>query len=223
MIEHTVQRQILRLLGHYERARFTDIKPPELENNAFQYHLKQLIAAKLIQKNSDGTYEMTPGGKQEFIVSHLSKSETHQQAHAIFLCALRDSDKWLVARRKVQPEIGLTGFIHSDPVADESLVAIAAKRFKDKTGLDTSFTIKGSGYIRIFKDGDLSSFVHATLLYADAHSGDLELEYHTSSHAWMTRQELNQVSLIPSMPLLLDILDDKAPPFFDETYRNEKT
>jgi predicted transcriptional regulator len=218
MIEHNVQRQILRFLGHHERARFTDIKPPELENNAFQYHLKQLIAAKLIRKNEDGTYEITPEGKQEFIVSHLSRTELHEQAHAIFLCALRDGDKWLVARRKVQPELGLTGFIHGEAVAGEPLLDTATRRFHDKTGLTAVFDVKGAGYIRIFKAGELSSFVHATLLYADSYSGELATEYHTSSHAWMTRGELEKIPLISSMPLLFNILESKASPFFDEMY-----
>lgn len=218
MIEHNVQRQILRLLGRYEHARFTDIKPPELENNAFQYHLRQLIAAKLVRKNTDGTYEITPEGKQEFIVSHLSKTELHEQAHAIFLCALQDDDKWLVARRKVQPEMGLTGFIHGEALIHEPLLMTAAQRFRDKTSLTASFTIKGAGYIRIFKNGELSSFVHATLLYADSYSGTLETEYHTSSHAWMTLKALKKAPLIPSMPLLLNVLEGKAEPFFDVTY-----
>ena len=219
MIEHNIQRQILRLLGHYECARFSDIKPPELENNAFQYHLKQLMAAKLIRKNTDGTYEITTEGKQEFIVSHLSKTELHEQAHAIFLCALKDGDKWLVARRKVQPEIGLTGFIHSEPIAEEPLLVTASKRFRDKTDLSANFTVKGAGYIRIFKDDELSSFVHATLLYADSYSGELKPEYHTSSHAWMNPAELQDALLIPSMPHLFDVLAEKAPPFFDITYK----
>lgn len=218
MIEHNVQRQILRKLGFYERARFTDIKPPELENNAFQYHLKQLIAAKLIRKNEDGTYEITAEGKQEFIVSHLSRSELHEQAHAIFLCALRDGNKWLVAKRKVQPEIGLTGFVHSEPVAEEPLLVTARQRFRDKTGLTADFTVKGAGYIRIFKDGELSSFVHATLLYAEGYEGTLQTEYHTSSHEWMTPGELGHATAIPSMPLLIDLLDEKSSPFFDATY-----
>lgn len=48
MTEHNVQRQILRLLGQYEHARFTDIKPPELENNAFQYQNISTHAVSLV-------------------------------------------------------------------------------------------------------------------------------------------------------------------------------
>ena len=218
MISHHVQRQILRLLGRHEQARFTDIKPPKLENNAFQYHLHQLQAAKLVQKNEDGTYELTPDGKQEFIISHLSKTELHEQAHAIFLCALQNGDTWLVATRKVQPEIGLTGFIHGEPIGTEPIVNTAKRRFYDKTGLAADFTVKGAGYIRIFKDGNLSSFVHATLLFADSYSGNLKDESHSAVNQWVDKEELKEMDVIPSMPLLFSVLGGTAPPFFDATY-----
>ena len=218
MIEHHVQRQILRLLGRFEKARFTDIKPVELQNNAFQYHLKQLIAARLIQKNADGTYEITAIGKQEYIISHLDKTELHQQAHAIFLCALRDGNKWLLAKRKVQPEIGLTGFIHGEPEAHEPLLVTAKRRFFDKTGLTVDFTVAASGYIRIYEGEQLSSFVHATLLTADSYTGTLQTEYYTSSHVWAERKTTEQLPVIPSMSLLFDILEGVSPPFFDATY-----
>ncbi|MCA9318231.1 hypothetical protein KDA06_01160 [Candidatus Saccharibacteria bacterium] len=84
MIEHHIQRQILRLLGTHEQARFTDIRPEGLENNAFQYHLRQLVAWGLVSKNTDGTYTLTSKGTGEFITSHLHPKDYAIQAHAFY-------------------------------------------------------------------------------------------------------------------------------------------
>ena len=218
MVDHHIQRQILRLVGAHEQARFTDIRPEGLENNAFQYHLKQLLHAKLITKNDDGSYSLTGKGTGEFISSHLASEQRLAQAHAIFLLAVQSGEKWLLATRKVQPQLGLTGFLHGEPVWEEPLLEAARKRLLAKSGLEADFTIKGSGYITITKEGDYSSFVHATLLHATATRGELDASFSHNTLSWFERQHLHEVALIPSMQDLFEILDGTASPFFDLRY-----
>ncbi|MBP9852690.1 MAG: hypothetical protein QG629_760 [Patescibacteria group bacterium] len=218
MIEHHIQRQIIRLLGATSHARFTDIKPNGLANNAFQYHLKQLMSEGIVGKHSDGTYELTPKGTGEYITSHLTPTEAAAQAHAIFLLAIQDGDKWLLVTRNVKPQQGLAGFLHGEPVWNLSLQESARQRLESKTGLRATFEVRGSGYIRMISNGAYSSFVHATLLHAYTFEGVFDPSLSFNTLAWHTRENLEQQNLIPSMPHLWNILNDKAEPFFDLTF-----
>lgn len=219
MIEHHVQREILRLLGASERARFSDIRPPELENNAFQYHLKQLMAAKLIAKKSDGSYALTSKGTGEYITSHLTAGEYATQGHDIFLLVVRDSYRWLLATRQVQPQFGQTGFLHGEPTWDKPLLEAAKERLLTKSGLEADFSVRGSGYITITIDSSYSSFVHATLLYADGISGTFSPENSHNKLGWYTFEEMQSLQLIPSVRPLIEIIQDSVTsPFFDLHY-----
>lgn len=218
MVEHHIQRQILRLLGTKEKARFTDIRPDELENNAFQYHLKQLISAGLVVKNPDGTYDLTAKGTGEYITSHLTQVELATQAHAIFLLAVQRGEEWLLATRKVKPQKGLTGFLHGEPSWDEDLQTSAQKRLLDRTGLAANFEVRGAGYIRQLENDTYSSFVHATLLYAKDPEGTLSPTHSYNDIAWHGPAEIASLELIPSMEYLWKVLEGSEPPFFDLTY-----
>lgn len=218
MVEHHIQRQILRLIGTHDKARFTDIRPEGLENNAFQYHLKQLIATKLIAKNTDGTYALTSKGTGEFITSHLGNEENVMQAHDIFLLAIKDGDKRLLATRKVQPQLGLTGFLHGEPSWEKPLLQSAQERLLAKAGLSADLEVVGSGYITITKDGAYSSFVHATLITGKNVQGSFQPDLSFNTLVWYAPEELDNLDLIPSMSDLIAVLDGNASPFFDLRY-----
>ena len=60
---HPVQKQILSQLIFNPCFPFSKLKSKEVEGNLFIYHLKQLITEGLVQKTSDGKYELTLEGK----------------------------------------------------------------------------------------------------------------------------------------------------------------
>ncbi len=215
MIEHHIQKQILRKLGAQTNARFSDIKPSEIENNAFQYHLKQLIAAKIIYKSADGTYELTNKGIGEYVNSHLGPNELATQTHAIFLLAVKNNEQWLLSTRAIKPQQGLTGFLHGEPMWDEAVEDTAARRLHVKTGLTARFQPVGSGYIHITQKSEYSSFVDATLLYADRVTGKEKFDKSYSTFGWYSKDQASHLDLIPSMPYLWDVIEGKASPFFD--------
>jgi hypothetical protein len=45
MLDHHIQKSIVYDLAFAESLRFSDLKPPELENKAFTYHLKKVMKA----------------------------------------------------------------------------------------------------------------------------------------------------------------------------------
>lgn len=89
----------------------------------------------------------------------------------------------------------------------------------DKTGLEATFTTKGSGYITINKGDEYASLVHTTLLYSSDVQGELQPQSSYTSLEWYRRSEIVSLSLIPSMEDLFQVIDGIAAPFFDLGYK----
>ena len=64
MLDHHIQRTIVYTLAFAESMRFGELKPDELDNKLFNYHLKKVIAAGYVAKNDEGLYTLTSEGKR---------------------------------------------------------------------------------------------------------------------------------------------------------------
>ena len=60
---HGIQADILKRLLLTETARFSGLKPQTVSSDLFTFHLKQLIEGKVIEKMENGSYRLTPQGK----------------------------------------------------------------------------------------------------------------------------------------------------------------
>lgn len=207
MLEHHLQKQILAQLVICESARFAELKPANVDGNIFTYHLRQLIKQKYVEKCDDGSYCLTSSGKALGINSQLSPQAFLEQAHSILLLVVRDGSKWLIRKRLAQPEYGKLGFIHGEPVLGELIATTASRVFKTKAGLEATFSPRGSGYIRIFKDNLMESFTHFTLLEAGAVSGSLIAKSGNGENTWVTEPDFAAPDMIPSMADIVNALE----------------
>jgi hypothetical protein len=218
MIQHHIQRQILRKImeGH---THFGELIPDGVESNHFNYHLRQLIAQKYIEKTADG-YCLTVRGKME--ATHVSQTaaERDVEPHSVLLLAVRNTQgAWLLRQRKVEPNRNLLGFVHGEPVAGEPVTLTAKTRLLAKTGLSAEFTVRASGLITIYKDGALESFSHCILLVAENPSGELIQQDTTGENSWISAPDFSEDRFIPSMPLLISLVEGThAAMYFDESY-----
>lgn len=215
---HHIQKNIINVLASKDPARYADIKPDGMDGNQFTYHLKQLITDKLIQKNDDGTYSLTHKGRTYLIYRYESLDEA---AHSIFLVIVRHDKKHLLRKRKVQPLINYSGFIHGEPVANEPLAITVQKRVLKKTGLAVKeISIHGSGLIRMRRDGELQSFSHAIIIEATVPSDELAMfDDETGENFWTDNVYTDPIDkLIPSTRDILAFADDASIRWFDWTY-----
>lgn len=198
---HHIQKAVLDTLATAESCRYSELKPATLDGNVFTYHLKQLLTDKYVEKDTEGNYFLTPKGKDYIVHRYEDRLE---QAHSIFLIALRHGDAWLLRERKVQPLLGMVGFIHGEPIASEPLLETAKRRLKEKTGLSTDLTLLSSGLIRNMRHNQCESFSHALIIYGELPSSDIEItEDATGRQCWMTTNEMSNAQVQPSC---LDII-----------------
>lgn len=222
MLDHHIQRAIVYHLAFLERARFSDLKPDDIENKLFTYHLKKVMAAGLVEKDVDGLYRLTPEGRR--LGTHAYENDQTQLYKAVsvlFLLVRRKSDSaWLLYRRKNHPLRDRVGFMHAEPNTSELVTVTAQNALHEKTGLEGVFSVAGSGYFRVFEDGELESFTHFTLLVCEDATGELRASDDQATYWWEATPDFSDKTMLPNMPLLIAAYERGGMFFIDETLQS---
>ncbi|MBH1956353.1 hypothetical protein I8H84_02115 [Candidatus Saccharibacteria bacterium] len=220
MLDHHIQRTIVYTLAFAESMRFGELKPDELDNKLFNYHLKKVIAAGYVAKNDEGLYTLTSEGKRVGKGALKKQSRLIDRAYSILLlCVRRESDgAWLLVRRRTQPLLGLKGFMQAQPAKDRDVVQTAADVCLEQTGLTGTFVVHGHGYFRIYRGGELESFIHFTLLTCTEIQGELTQSTEQAEYYWDTDPDFAAPDMLPNMQTLHKMSQAPAGSFVERTF-----
>jgi len=220
MVRHHIQNEILYRLSFDESLRFSELKPAELENKLFDYHLKQLIKDGLVHKSEDGSYSLTPDGKRMGVTvfdDQLSKAKMPRSV--LFLVIRRKSDNaWLLYKRSTHPLKDLSGFMHLMAEADKTLNESAHDQVKARTGLDCNFTSLGGGFFKTFRDEKLESFTNFSLLVCEDAKGELTPNDDRAEYFWATDPDFAAPDMLPNMVTLVKHYQAGKPFFIEEVF-----
>lgn len=220
MLEHHVQRAIVYRLAFAEGLRFSELKPDDIENKLFTYHLKKVMDAGYVIKRPDGSYALTADGRRVGInvMDKLAALESAPLA-VLFLAVRRQDDgAWLLYRRRTHPLFGKAGFMHANPVELEDSLHVARKTLLAKTGLVGTFQALGSGFFRVYENGQLESFTNFTLLICEDAAGELQAGDDLAEYYWETSPDFTAPDMLPNMQLLSDLYVKGEPFFVEETF-----
>lgn len=153
-MKNDVQTEILKILISAESAmRYSEIQPPDVESDLFNYHLKYLVKKGLVEKK-DNLYCLTEQGKlfviNEKLLDPLGKYTTKIKANVINF-VLREIDgkkQVLFQTRKRQPFYGMRAMMGRSMNMYELPVDAAKRGLLEETGLNGEFDI--IGILRIF-------------------------------------------------------------------------
>lgn len=220
MLDHHIQRSIVYQLAFAPSMRFGELKPDDIDNKLFTYHLKKVMAAGYVIKNDDGLYTLTSEGRR--IGKGVLKKESRliDRAYSTLLLAIRrkSDGAWLLYTRHTHPMIGLTGFMHAQPTATATVLETASLECKQKTGLDTDFRVHGHGYFRVHHIGQLESFTHFTLLVCDDARGELSQNSELADYHWESTPDFGAPHMLPNMQVLYDMYADASGTFIEHTF-----
>jgi hypothetical protein len=219
MLQHYIQREIVRSLTFSEGARFSELKPEGVENKLFDYHLKITIRDGYVQKDAEGAYSLTVEGRRLGSRNFNNPATIADSAYSVlFLVVRRASDNaWLLYRRKTHPVIGKVGFMHALPTSESLVVESAQNQTKLKTDLDCVFTALGGGFIKTHQGKMLEGHVNFSLLYCNNAQGDLKNQDQFAEYFWQTNPDFSSDNMIPNMPLLASLYEKGETFFVDET------
>lgn len=222
MLDHHIQKDIVYNLSLTDSARFSDLKQDTVENKLFNYHLKKVIAEGLVTKTDSGVYTLTPKGRRVGKDAIKKSDQLIDRAYSVlFLAIRRQSDgAWLLCKRKAHPLLGKIGFMHAQPSFSERVEVTAHYEALKKTGLDCTFTVHGSGYLRMYEDDNLESFTHFTLLESTDAGGELQQLDELAEYFWDVDPDFTADNMLPSIPILADKLAQPGLFFVEQDFRN---
>jgi hypothetical protein len=220
MLDHHIQRSIVYQLAFAPSMRFGELKPDDIDNKLFTYHLKKVVAAGYVTKNDDGLYALTSEGRRMGKGVLKTESRLLDRAYSTLLLAIRrkSDGAWLLYTRHTHPMIGLTGFMHAQPNAAVNIAETAALECKQKTGLDGMFRVHGHGYFRVYHDNQLESFTHFTLLVCDDIRGELAQNSELADYHWELQPDFGAAHMLPNMQVLRDMYAGTAGGFIERTF-----
>jgi hypothetical protein len=221
MLDHHLQRSIVYRLGFTDRLRFSALKPDVVENKLFTYHLKKVMNAGLVSKQTDGTYALTPEGRRLGIrVLDKQLAVIDQPESVLFLAIRRKSNKdWLLYRRKTHPLIDQVGFMHCTPLANQPSIKTAAEACLEKTGIRATFRVLGGGFFRTYRGEELESFTNFTYLLSDDAEGELQQNDEFADYFWAQSPDFTEPQFLPNMKTLGVLHKENKPFFIEKTFQ----
>jgi hypothetical protein len=221
MLDHHLQRSIVYQLAFVNNARFSELKPEDIDNKLFTYHLKKVVNAGYVTKSPEGVYKLTAEGRRLSTGARdKEKDLIVERAHSVlFLIIRRSSDgAYLFYKRNTHPMLGFSGFMHCNPTPTENTTEAARTQCQEKTGLDGDFTPLGGGYFRIYIDNKLESFTHFTLLVCNDVVGKLQPHDNRADYFWETKPNFTSSELFPGTQILHDAYKTGKPFFIEQTF-----
>lgn len=220
MIEHHIQTDILLKLAKAERLRFSELKPKGMESNLFMYHLHQLQARKMVEKDG-GAYRLSNDGLSYIDGFSFNTLKPRKAPKIICILAIRSpSGQWLLARRKYQPYIGKHMFVSGKRHLGESPDAHARRELNEKLNFDLALTPRGLADVRIYRGQDLITHVTAHVHVGQTGDDTLPPSTHQFDYVWFdpkqnvpllagTREIMDKIETDGGNFLLsLDVSDD---------------
>lgn len=189
---HPVQYAILEDLRTAPTGlRYRDMKPDDIENDAYNYHLQYLVHQGLVTKIAD-RYQLSSSGKKYLVELNPidEKGESHRfKLAALCLLVRRDDDgiKLLYQHRTRQPFAGERGIIGGGLRRGELAVDTAHRRLREEAGLVATFSLLGLIRKRHF---DSTNQIYSDILYhvclSQKYSGELVSTNEYGEQSWIT-------------------------------------
>lgn len=209
---HSTQIFILTQLTDSDGLRYTDMRPATMEASKFMYHLKALIHEGLVAKK-DNLYVLTSSGTQ--FVDKFDEANLMPFSHprvTISLLYEHAQKGPLLVWRDQQPALGSVGFILQDVPIDypPPLTEFAKQKFIELTGINTTFSHVGDGYIRLMRNNNLGGNMLTHLMVAK----DTILPNSDPNLIWLSDAEPKDI--LPSAMYVLDLINTSQTHFFFE-------
>lgn len=109
-IDHHIQRDVLQqLFKSAEPLSFSDLKPGDVDNSLFMYHMRKLTARGLIEKNRTG-YQLTPDGARRinFVSTDTLKPDLYPRVLVSFI-VLDETKTHVLLSHRISNAAGYVG------------------------------------------------------------------------------------------------------------------
>lgn len=224
---HPIQVNILLVLLFRTKARFSRLNTLKAPSDQFNFHLKELVKATLIEK-SGNLYQLTIKGKEFANRFDTQKLIPERQAKvAVLVCCVKkegNTFKYLVQKRLKQPYFGFHGFLTGKIRWGETAYEGAARELKEETGLEGKVELVGikhkmdySEKKELLEDKFFFTFKASNL------SGKLIEKFDGGENLWLTEREIYDLhNLFDGVDATLEMVGGKDLSFVERKYKVKK-
>jgi ADP-ribose pyrophosphatase YjhB (NUDIX family) len=162
--------EILKRLTMQPNLRFNQIEVKGLESEHMNYHLKQLLMLKLVNKREDGSYELTDSGKDytNLLDDDVQIIEKQPKTSIIIRGVRKNSEtgkiEHLMNKRLKHPYFGKVGRITGKVRFGETFEEAASRELFEETGLSAKSFVLEEVYRKMRKRED-GEFVQDVVFY----------------------------------------------------------
>lgn len=145
---HNAQTSILRELLFHPNAGYAKLqKPTGLTSDHFNFHITRLVDIGLVEKVQQGTYQLTPRGKEYANRLDTDNNTVERQPKTAVILALErqhnGQKQYLFQERLKNPYFGFWGLPSGKIRWSETIIETARRESLEETGLDADFSVKG--------------------------------------------------------------------------------
>ena len=204
------RRKIVRLLMHNPVLSFNELWNKEGRSNKFAYHVKVLEQEGIIEKTVRG-YRLANKGKKEaaYIEGATGKENKFPMLGVIIALHDNKNNKFLLLKRTKEPFYGYWSFHGGKLNFEQYIFECAEEKLKKKTGLKCNLVFKGMLSTKTYNNGKLSYNHQLFILKGENSKGKLIEQTTGGKNRWFTKEEINNLKVIPTVPYIVDIVLSK--------------
>lgn len=220
---HINQMIILRHLLLQPDAGFAELqKKMDVESDAANFHIKQLVSADYIAKLANGQYALTRRGKEYSNRMDTDERVMEKQPKlSVALIVENDKGEFLTQKRLKHPYFGYWGRPTGKIRWGEQIVEAGARELMEETGLTATLEMKGL-YHKIDvleKTGELLEDKYFCLVYGKDAGGDLIEKAEGHENSWQTIEKMmDNKKVFQSVPEITELARGKHFGFMEKTY-----
>ncbi len=228
-----IQNHILSKLKNAASLRYSELQPPKVPNDLFNYHLQHLVKKDFVTKTDEG-YALSQKG-----IKHVADPyPTNDAITSLFKVNVitivsrinNGAIEILNQVRHSNPSYGKVGVMGGVVLKGELIEPAATRKLKQETGLDATFKLVAMERRILYKQGELFSDVLFPIAYTDSSSGELLIDSSFGHHIWVPIDQAIQHesaeydsirSLVPVLTAIKDGTIDTMPFFFKEEIQSD--
>ncbi|MDP2930780.1 MAG: NUDIX domain-containing protein [bacterium] len=222
---HPIQARILRTMLFKEGARFADLNVLKLPTDHFNFHLKQLLSLRLVEKSPDNKYCLTAKGKEFANRLDTDKIVLEKQAKigALICCVKQEGKikKYLVQQRLKQPYYGFYGFFTGKIRWGETIEQTASRELKEETGLTGKISLAGIKHKMDYPTkGKILEDKFFFVFRVKNTEGKLLEKFEGGKNLWLTKKEIFELpDLFDGVGETINIINQKKLIFTENKYK----
>ena len=223
---HQIQNNILKVLLLNKKARFAEINVDKISNDHFTFHLKRLLAQKLVEKDEQGFYNLTTIGKEfaNRLDTDAEKVCAERQAKVSVLVVCVDSAgkeiKYLIQERLKHPYYGFYGFVAGKIKWGETVQEAAQRELREEAGLSADLILAGIEHkIDYSSQDELLEDKYFYIMKGANFSGQLLESFEGGRNMWMTKPEIAKLpNLFDDVFTIMEVIAKGKFKFFEDKY-----